>query len=66
MKPSCYNCAYGHERYDKRGFVVGVDCARENIRYLPDMHIKLFSPCDWWSERDDRWHTSHCRWDGRT
>lgn len=53
MKPSCYNCSYGHERYDKNGLIAGVDCARENMRYLPDMHIKLFSPCDWWAERDD-------------
>lgn len=50
---SCYNCAYGHEHYDRNGLIVGVDCARENMRFLPDPHIQLFSPCDWWAERDE-------------
>ena len=50
---NCYNCDYGHRVYDKKGMVLGVECAHDNMRYLPDQHIRLFcNHCPNWTEAD--------------
>ena len=54
MNRNCYTCAYGTHRYDSKGLIVGVECTRDNMRFLPDAHIRLFSKdCINWTEADE-------------
>lgn len=50
---NCYNCDYGHRIYDRKGMVLGVECAHDNMRYLCDFEIKTERKhCPNWTEAD--------------
>lgn len=48
----CTNCYYGQIRYDMNGQILGVDCTRDNMRFIHIDYAEIMS-CGAWAERDD-------------
>lgn len=48
----CTNCYYGEIRYNKDGQKIGVDCTRDNMRFI-DIDIADIMSCGAWAESED-------------
>ncbi|MBR2707726.1 MAG: hypothetical protein IKE74_10910 [Mogibacterium sp.] len=49
---NCMNCYYGNIIYDTDGSIIGVDCAKDNMRFV-NLDIAQTMHCGAWSERDE-------------
>lgn len=47
----CNNCYYAEPRYDKEGLQIGVDCMKDNARFI-EMDVALVQYCGAYAERD--------------
>ena len=52
MGMNCFNCGYAYRHYNK-GVCDGVDCSKDNLRFIPAYEILDFNACPAWIERDD-------------
>ena len=47
----CTDCYYANECYDRDGIQIGVDCSKDNMRFIP-MDIAECQYCGAYAERD--------------
>lgn len=52
MNMNCFNCGYAQRVY-KNGMVEGVDCSKDNLRFIPAYLIEKDNGCPSWIEGDD-------------
>lgn len=50
---NCLTCYYAQERYAKDGHCIGVDCTKDNMRFI-EYDIAICQYCGAYAERDDR------------
>lgn len=48
---NCTTCYYATERYDRDGVQIGIDCGKDNMRFIP-MNIAEVQYCGAYAERD--------------
>lgn len=52
MRMNCFNCGYGYAHYNK-GVCDGVDCSKDNLRFIPAYLITRNNACPAWIEKDE-------------
>lgn len=51
---NCLNCWYAEPRYSKTGVIIGIDCTKDNMRFI-EYDIASCQYCGAYAERDERW-----------
>ena len=52
MTISCARCYYAEDRYSEHGEIIGIDCMKDNARFIP-ADIASCQHCGCFAERDD-------------